>query len=332
MQTLGIWENSPIVYARHPTSLALIVPDLCEDIANAFHGAYLRLSVSSWQSGIQDGFISDVLKPPCGHVSLLLSPKSATPVLYCGKLPDFLNLCDMLVPIRVVTDSSRRKHDSRAAMLSLIYVLVSNIKLAALTVKEAPRIESALTTLSKVVQAVKDDSLEEAHLGAHLSPHERVAHTKATRKVVHEAEHLLRSLLDNVRQAAVDMTADQQAIWLTHTSSMRFGARVVTRAQLADANGIIVELTKLDLQGLSGTSADPVGWLSQRSVVQHLQDIVVNPPLSNMTLTDLLYAYGCTGLQIAVRRSEASNVNPWYIAVRKTHKKQKERVVWVKDY
>jgi hypothetical protein len=142
----------------------------------------------------------------------------------------------------------------------------------------------------------------------------------------------LNKLLDEMNLTR-SMDSSQLASWLTAAKSMKYGAvalRMARSPQLAevieDLRNLSIKLndaetrkrlTNCEEQELKREGGRGISILSTMSAAQHMLDPTLAKVLDDpsVTLPQLLYAYGMTGVGIRVRRSEASNINPWAIGV-----------------
>jgi hypothetical protein len=269
----------------------------------------------------------------------MLPPEGNVSIMFIGKIPPGSVIVDYRhVTIRAeFQEAPLESLEWQASILTMLNKLASDIRVAAVALR--PGVDAAIKQLRVVVTAIKEKAFSVEELGG-MSATQRTSLMKSKKGLVTDLFSLLNDLEATVNIGKSDLSSDHLATWLNKARNMRFGARILKRVKTdVTSGGIIQDLQKrvgftnqssaqdgtggkleaevkadnASRSHLSGMAAQD-HWLEITRAFQNKQNLSSSSffaRFASMTVTELLYAYGMVGRFIDVKRTEASNIDPW---------------------
>ena len=210
-------------------------------------------------------------------------------------------------------------------LLHTLQRLIPELKASAIAQRD---VSPSLTLARGILSATKETLIGPiVNLNA-LAPKEKAALITQTRGSISQLETQLNSLEDKILLAQSSRRVDKKAIWLTLTEDMKHGADALRRVERAESSvsssNILIEFDKLKKSHPALAIYDPTPMAapsrssqSQRTAQEHWESIyqTLDSDFDGINVPELLYSLGMVGRGIHVKRSEASNINPWALIV-----------------
>lgn len=324
MQTLDFYEPEPISFCTSIRQLPMIASNMAKDVALALLDLSndLLLSIDSSSIKINEGFITNFAQPPSTIAKTFIDKDGNTSILYKGIVPpEFIKmnnkwmkcyLSDQVVPINVMMQKLRKF----ATDVKTFFVCNSGG-----TNHHRQLIESMIHDLKGLVKLIKCINIDSESF-TNMMPHQRVQMMKSKISISMEINTIINDVTQQMlSNEAEKMTSEQQARWLTKINRMKHGSSALKRRLNHDyqkfANNPLLDFDVSNHLNLLDKDSSNRSILSKMNQYEHLLQIhsFVRPHLMQISMLDVLYSLGLLGLGIRVKRSEASNVEPWLIRV-----------------